>query len=231
MKPVELEVLAGLARSPHAQRGSAVEYASEVLRSAILSGALHAGAVVGPDEIAKALGLAVQPVRDAARMLEAQGLIVLTHQQDLVVGNISIAEIEELFQIRAALETLALRRSVPIMPSQTLEEAAACIEAMERAKTLGEYLGIHRRFHLMFYKPGCSPRLMSMIEREFDAVQRYLRVEKTEFNVLAEDQDEHRMLLRACRDRDAGRAAKIMELHILKTVRTLAERIRFYRGL
>jgi len=231
MRPVELEALIGLARSPYAKRGSAVEYAAEVLRSAILSGAIEAGAILRPDEIATAVHLPVQPVRDASRILEAQGLITLTAQQDLVVGNVSIATIEELFQVRVALETLALRRSVPLISGQALDEAAACIEAMEQARTLGEYLGIHRRFHLIFYAPGCSPRLMSMIEREFDAAQRYLRMEKTEFNVLAEDQDEHRALLRACRERDADRAVEVLASHILKTVRSLGERIRLYQGL
>jgi DNA-binding GntR family transcriptional regulator len=230
MRPIELEALAGLARSSHARRGAAVDYAAEVLRSAILSGAFDAGAVLRPDEIAKALGLPIEPVHDAGRILEAQGLITLSVQQDLVVGNVSIAGIEELFEVRVALETLALCRSVPLMPLQALDEAAACIDAMEQARTLGEYLGIHRRFHLMFYVPGCSSRLMAMIEREFDAAQRYLRMEKTEFNVLAEDQDEHRALLFACRARDADRAAEVLELHILKTVRTLGERLRSYRS-
>jgi len=221
-----LEGLARLAVALRPNQMPAVANAAEILREAILSGALERGSLLRVEDIAVGLGISLDEARETVQSLEAQGLVEFFPSKGGVVAPFSADEIEELFEIRIALETLALRRSIPKLTAEALDLAASYFEKMQHAEKIGDYLELHRRFHMVLYASGCSEHLLHLVEKEFEAAQRYLRFEKAEFDVLAADQEEHRALLEACRARDVEAAVRIIVPHIAKTKYSLAARLR-----
>ena len=193
----------------------------EVLRRAILSGALTEGAPLRQDHIAAAFEVSRMPVREALRLLESEGWVLFHAHRGAVVAPLDPAEIEELFALRAALEGLALRRSIPKLDRRTLDRAATHLESAEAAE--GEAaMAQHRAFHLALYS-GCGPRLLGLIEQQLAAAERFLRIERATMDVAEEDRTEHRTLLAACRAGDIEAAVAVLGPHILEAGQELAE--------
>src|SRR5699024_10282630 len=92
-----------------------------VLRKAILKGELQAGERLVQAQLAEAIGVSRMPIREALRTLELEGLVVMEPHKGAVVRPISKEDIEEIYELRIALEPLALKKSVPNFTKQDLE--------------------------------------------------------------------------------------------------------------
>src|SRR3954465_2577658 len=86
------------------------EYALEQLREAIILGELPAGTPLRLDDLARSLGMSISPSRGARGQLEAPGLAEHGPHQGARVLDFDIEELRALFQVRLALESLAVRR-------------------------------------------------------------------------------------------------------------------------
>jgi DNA-binding GntR family transcriptional regulator len=117
---VSIEPLASLDRSTLRER------ALEAVRAAIISGQYRPGDHLGEVELAGSLGVSRGTVREALRHLQQEGLVVAGHRGMLRVNTLSPAEVRELFQVRAALEGLAVRE---IVASPRRKAAVAALRA------------------------------------------------------------------------------------------------------
>ena len=87
------------------------EYALEELREAIILGELQAGTPLRLDELARSLGMSISPIREAVRQLEALGLAKHVPHQGARVIDFDPDDLRDLFEVRLALESLAVRRA------------------------------------------------------------------------------------------------------------------------
>src|SRR3954447_17031827 len=117
---MSIEPLASLDRSTLRER------ALGALRAAILSGQYRPGDHLGEVELAGSLGVSRGTVREALRHLQQEGLVTAGARGMLRVNSLTAAEVRELFQVRAALEALAVRQ---IIASPRREAAAQTLRA------------------------------------------------------------------------------------------------------
>jgi DNA-binding GntR family transcriptional regulator len=89
-------------------RSTLRERSLEALRSAITSGEYRPGSHLGEEELAGRLGVSRGTVREALRHLQQEGLVTAGARGMLRVNSLSPTEIRELFQVRGALEGLAV---------------------------------------------------------------------------------------------------------------------------
>src|SRR5258708_9786748 len=87
------------------------EFALEQLREAIILGELSAGTPLRLDELARSLGMSISPIREAVRQLEALGLAKHVPHQGARVLDFDPDELRDLFEVRLALESIAVRRA------------------------------------------------------------------------------------------------------------------------
>ena len=85
------------------------EKAYNSIKKKIFSFALKPGEIFFETEISRKLGASRTPVREALNILEQEGLIKKLPNRGYSVVNITASEIEELYELREALEILALR--------------------------------------------------------------------------------------------------------------------------
>ncbi|MGE0005190.1 MAG: GntR family transcriptional regulator [Parvibaculaceae bacterium] len=209
---------------------TAFQFALETIRGAIASGAVKEGEPLLQNDIAAALGLSRMPVREALRMLEAAGWVEFLPYKGAVVARLSVEEIIETFDIRFALESLALRKSLPAMPDDALARADALISALDRERDVGRWVDLNRQFHLCLYT-GAGKRLLGAIGEQYDAADRYLRIELETLHNAEESQSEHRALLAACRLGDIDAALTVFEPHVAEAGRDLAAALTRRRGV
>jgi len=185
---------------------------------------LPAHSLIRQEELAATYGVSRMPVREALRMLEAEGLVVNRPNRGVVVAPLLPEEALEIFDIRAALESLALKRSIPRLTETQKNEAIAALKALEDAPA-GQMSSAHRAFHLSL-AAAAGDRLLKLIGQYIDAAARYLRVEATLEETVAEDHYEHRALLDATLAGDVKAATRLIERHVAGTGLEIAEVLR-----
>lgn len=185
----------------------------EQLRAAIIRGDYPGGEPIRQEDIAERFQVSRMPVREAMRLLEAEGLVTKQPHRGAVVARLDAEDALELFQIRAALEGVAVRRSFPALTDDqvgAIERAHAALEAADDTEKLAR----HSDFHLSLYA-AAGARLQKMISDQLDAARRYhLRFGRPGMEVSDRDRREHLALVDAARRRDAKTAFDIIVAHV-----------------
>jgi DNA-binding GntR family transcriptional regulator len=185
----------------------------EELRAAIIRGEYPAGEPIRQEDIADRFQVSRMPVREAMRLLEAEGLVTKQPHRGAVVAQLDAEDALELFQIRAALEGVAVHRSFPTLDDIQVAAIERAHVALEEAGA-SEKLAKHAAFHLALYA-AAGPRLQKMISDQLDAAQRYhLRFGRPGMEVSDRDRKEHIALVDAARRRDADTAFDIIVSHV-----------------
>lgn len=111
------------------------------LRRMITSGELEGGRQVIQDSLAAKLGVSRVPLREALKVLEGEGHVVYRPHRGYFVTELSVADLEEAYRIRALLEAEALAVAVPLLSDEDIER----IDALRLAVSLPLALETWRR--------------------------------------------------------------------------------------
>src|SRR5206468_6815116 len=110
----------------------------EHLREEILSGRLGAGAELQEVALSTELGVSRGPIREAIGRLAAEGLVTVRPRRGAVVRSLSKDEFLELYQVREALEMMAVRLAVPKLEPDDVAQLEQLIETMSGHAERGE---------------------------------------------------------------------------------------------
>ncbi|MGV0853507.1 GntR family transcriptional regulator [Mycolicibacterium phlei] len=205
--------------SPQIRTGTASKRVADAIRAEIMSGELAPGDRIRQEEIAARYGASRIPVREALKILEADGLVTLKPNSGAWVARLSIEECEEIYRTRERIEPLLLRYSAPKLDSHDLEELRKLAVEMESTTDLDVFLRQDRAFHQLTYSRACTVVLGDMVQRLWNATQHYRRA----FTTLLDERskrimhDEHHMLVEAIRDSDLDEAERVLSGHIKRT--------------
>ena len=195
---------------------------ADVLREAITTGHLRASEPLLQDEIAAQLEVSHIPVREALRQLQSEGLVTYQANRGATVSALSPGEIREIYEIRAILETAAVRRAATRLTADDLDRAERMLDLAE-ADQDGAAWGSHDvDFHQLIYDLDQRPQMKDLIEGLLRRVDRYWLIQGLMLRHRATFEREHRALLAALRERDAGRAAHVLEAHLAGAAALLA---------
>ncbi len=216
---------AGRARPAAAARdGAAGARIADALRERILRGELTPGRRIRQERLAADHGASRAAVREALRILQADGLVTTIANTGAWVARLSQAECEEVYQVRERLEPLLLRMSLPGLGPARIERLVALAAEIERVDDVEQFLRLDRELHLLSYEGAGTAMLGGLVERLWDTTQHYRRA----FALLSEPDDlrtmhdEHHMLVTALRDDDAEGAERVLAGHIRRTRLQLA---------
>ncbi|OAI83057.1 GntR family transcriptional regulator [Agrobacterium pusense] len=193
-----------------------------VLREAISGGELRGGVALRQDELAARFGFSRMPVRDALRLLESEGLVTIHPTRGAFVARLDAKEIAEIYSIRSLLETEALRLSCERLTTADLDKAATLLAQIDAEMDVGRWGALNKQFHMTLYGACQNERLIGLIATHHDAADRYVRVLLSSLGYEQQSQDEHRALLKACRDRNIDAAIAILQGHLLEGTRKLS---------
>lgn len=193
---------------------------ARALRDEIVSGALKAGQPLRQERLAEAFETSRIPVREALRILESEGLVQLSPNKGACVAPLDIEAFREVYEMRAVLETLALRLAIPELTNRQIDHAAMIQEEAE-ASPPADFGALNKAFHMALYEPCARPRLLSQASGLNDIADRYLKLAATQLNYLDHSHREHHALLDACRRRDGTAACGILGRHIEDAGNTL----------
>jgi DNA-binding GntR family transcriptional regulator len=193
---------------------------ADALRAAILDGRYQPGERIRQEEVAARSGASRIPVREALRMLAAEGLVTLVANTGAWVTRLSLDECVETYLIRERLEPLLLRASLPNLDEAAVGQLERLIAVMEApGASVAEFLRADREFHLSSYAGAPTGETAKIIGRMWNTTQHYRR----EFSKLAAGVGmaathlEHRLLVDCIGRRDADDAERVLVMHIRRT--------------
>ena len=209
--------------APPPDAGAAARVAG-YLRGAILSGEIGPGEWIRQEEVAERLGASRLPVREALRILEAEGLTEHERHRGARVPSLSMHEVDVVYRMREQLEQLAIAESIPHLTEadiRHLEDVQEQIEALhhENEADVARFLELDREFHLAGYA-GCRiEQLTGSVVRLWNSTAHYRRA----FVTLSGTgrawviNAEHRLLLDAISRRDSVDAERFVAGHVRRT--------------
>ena len=196
---------------------------ADSLRTAILDGSYAPGERIRQEDVAARSGASRIPVREALRMLAAEGLVTLVANSGAWVTRLTMAECTETYLIRERLEPLLLRTSMPFLADEAIARLAELAAAMEATSSVDEFMRLDREFHLSSYAGAAPGETWHIIHRMWNTTQHYRR-EFTKRAARGESDGgldvthlEHRLLLDCVRRQDADDAERVLVTHIRRT--------------
>lgn len=192
------------------------QHALEGLREGIVSGQLRPGARVPQEDVAGKLGVSVASVREALTVLEQEGQVAYRPRRGYFVTELRVADLEEIYDLRRALETRAVRLAVPLLDiaaEQRMGDAAsACVDAAEESNISAE-LEANRRFHFSLLEIPDQPHSMRLIRLLWDSTEPYRALYYSSAQERRRSIDAHDRILDAVADRDTERVIVELDAH------------------
>ena len=201
----------------NAPRTSTSRMIADALRSAIVEGKLAPDAPLRQDAIARHFSVSAIPVREALRQLASEGWAKIEVNKGASVASLSADEAREIYEIRSALESLALGLAIPNHTSATLREVSALAAAAKRERDPSLYVARNEAFHMNLYAPAGRPQLMEMLTTLHRRGERYLRLKFGFPEYKGESDSEHAEILAAVKRGDVPTAQKLVAEHLLGT--------------
>lgn len=183
-----------------------MEWVYDLLKEKILSGQYEPLQRLVADQVARELGTSVIPVREALRRLESEGLVEMEPYVGARVAAVREADLEELFEIRKALEPLLARSAVPGVTPEALRDLEALCDEMDACVAAGDmlqYSRINFRFHKRIYDLSAWKTLYGIVQSVWDKSARSRWVFTLAPSQAVESQAEHRAMIEALRQGDA----------------------------
>lgn len=148
--------------------------------AAILAGEYAPGERIRETELAETFSVSRGPVREALRLLEQDGLVTVSPRRGAQITELSIEEVEQLFDIRAALSSLAARHATERITVDELEQLRGLVETMkdlaETSDDTAEYSALSSQCGQILATAACNPRLLSMLMSLWRQTLRYAQL-------------------------------------------------------
>ncbi len=190
---------------------------SETLREAIISGVLKPGERLMEIQLAEELGVSRTPVREAIRKLELEGFVIMMPRRGTYVSDVSIKDINEVYEIRTALDVLAAGLAAERITSEELEQMERLLveiaEYIEQDQ-MDKIVEADSKFHDILYQASRNERLKGIISNLREQFTR-IRSKSMSFpGRLKNTLGEHRRLVEALAQGDAEIAQQTAREHL-----------------
>ncbi|MFC0042155.1 GntR family transcriptional regulator [Actinomadura rayongensis] len=200
-----------MARPPTVQ-----DYVLAELRRAIVAGELRPGRPIRQESLAASLGVSRVPVREALKVLEGEGQVVHRPHHGYAVAELSLADLREVYLMRALLESEAARTAVVHITDAEIERVVAAQRDVAAASAAGDLAAMteaNRRFHFAILGASQLPRLLRVVRSLWDATDTYRSVYYNAPTHRETVEREHAAIVAALRERDAARLVALLAEH------------------
>ena len=205
----------------------AASSAYTALRAAILRGDYRFGVRLGEVELAKALGTSRTPVREALRLLSADGLVTVLPNKGARVASWSAQDLDEIYELRALLEGFAARTAAERAEASVLDRLDDLCEEMQRIsrpgheRDLNKLTELNADFHRAILVASGNKRLEGLIDTLVQVPLVMRTFSRYSEEDLERSQKQHVELVLALRHGDRMWAESVMRAHILSARRVL----------
>lgn len=209
--------------------GTAQDDALRQLRADLVRGRLKPGDQIVQEALAERYGISRVPIREALRVLEAEGHVVYHPNRGHFVAELSVEDLLEVYRLRELLEAEAIRVGVPRLGKADFAALSKLADEVSAAAAKDDVIAMtaaNRMFHFAIFDAAGMPRLTRTLGQLWDATDTYRAIyfgdEINRSRVLRE----HERIVAAARRHDAERVIALHDDHrgnSVATVRSVLE--------
>jgi len=183
----------------------------------IIRGNLRPGKRLLEEELAKAMSISRAPIREAFNKLEKEGFVTTIPRKGAAVSNVNTEIIEDIFEIRETLETLAVKKSLGKIFIDELEKVGddfkEFINKSENAENRIQYLVLDKKFHDLLSQNCGNKKLIELLANLQEQIHwlRNISLKRTTFSRSVR---EHLAIIEALKRNDEKLITKALLLHL-----------------
>ncbi|MCX7773153.1 MAG: GntR family transcriptional regulator [Clostridia bacterium] len=200
----------------------------ETLRKAIVSGDIKPGERLMEVSLAEQMGVSRTPVREAIRRLEAEGLVTMIPRKGTHVSELSIKDMMDVLEVRAALDKLATGLAAKRMQASQIKSLESVHKQYVSFVEKDNIEGAIRKdieFHDLIYSASGNPRLISVASSLREHIFRFRVIYMKDTHIAEHVLHEHDEMLNAIREANEARAADLAEQHIRNQMETIIKAV------
>jgi phosphonate utilization transcriptional regulator len=195
--------------------------AQRELERQIISGEIAAGTKLNESDIAGALGVSRGPVREAFRALDQAGLVRVEKNRGVFVRQVSLAEANEIYEVRAVLEGLIGRLAARHIDAEQTEQLRGVVRRMnahDRSRNAEAYFALNVEFHDLLARAARNQALLGNYRRIVNELDLYRRetISRGSENIPVSTR-EHEAIVEAVARHDEKLAERLLTEHVLKS--------------
>jgi DNA-binding GntR family transcriptional regulator len=207
-------------------RSTIAEQVYQILRDQILSNFLPPGEPLLEAAIAAELKVSRAPVRDAIRRLAAEGLATVIPRKGALVAALTPQDFLDAYQVREALEMLAVRLAIPRLTDEDLARLNRIHRDMAAHAERGDveaFFEANHQFHVTLVELSGNRKLQEVYRALMHQMRRYRIPSMLLRGGMARSVEEHQAILDALGRRDIPQGVRLISEHIQVPQRALGE--------
>ncbi|SDI30991.1 GntR family transcriptional regulator [Alloyangia pacifica] len=186
------------------------------LRDEILTCKLAPGLEISEAELAQQFDVSKTPVREALAQLRQEGLVRTFPRRGYQISPITFGDMNELFDLRTILEAGAAELACEQITDDMLvelRELAVVAYEKEETQTIANFIAANRRFHMAIAAASGNSRLVNILARQIDELERFFYIGAQMRDVNSETNTDHLEIVDALARRDRKAARDLMIRH------------------
>lgn len=202
------------------------EIVFETLREAIINATLRPGERLMEIQMAEEMGVSRTPVREAIRKLELEGFVVMVPRKGAYVAGISMKDIADVFEIRAAMEALAAGLAAERITEEELEDLERILVTIGECvknNDLEKLIEVDTEFHDILFKASRNQRLVQIVSNLREQIQRFRTASLSTPGRMKYALEEHKKIVEAVSERNVELAQSLAREHIENAENSMLE--------
>jgi DNA-binding GntR family transcriptional regulator len=198
------------------------------IKSQIITGTLKPGTRLPEAELSKAMNISRAPIREAFNRLEKEGFVTVIPRKGAAVSNITTQTIEDIFEIRESLESLAVKKSIGKISIEELEKVGESFKKFIN-KTVDtenciQYLALDKKFHDLLSQNCGNKKLIDLLANLQEQIH-WLRNISLKRITFAGSVKEHLAIIEALKKDDEELIIKVLLQHLERAKESSLEEI------
>lgn len=183
----------------------------------IIRGTLKPGTRLPEEELSKAMNISRAPIREAFNRLEKEGFVTIVPRKGTAVSNITAQIIEDIFEIRETLESLAVKKSIGKISIEKLEKVGESfknfIKKPSNTENCIRYLALDKKFHDLLSQNCGNKKLIELLANLQEQIH-WLRNISLKRITFAGSVKEHLAIIEALKKNDEELIIKVLLQHL-----------------
>jgi DNA-binding GntR family transcriptional regulator len=190
--------------------------AYERIKGRLLNEDYPPGSFLSERQLAESLGMSKTPVKAALERLEAEGFITVSPQQGIVVRELSVHEIADQYEVRAALEAYTLRTLAGTLTAEQVARVRANLQAQTKLRgDMAKGVELDAAFHSLFIEFLGNREILRVMDQLRDRMRRVInQVFRLAPDRVGTSYDEHVAIANAVIDGRGDEAAELIMRHL-----------------
>jgi DNA-binding GntR family transcriptional regulator len=194
------------------------EKAYRLIKEKVVTLELPPSAVIDEHVLMQELGLGRTPIREALQRLDAEGLVNIVPRRGTFVNDISVTDLQKIFELRIVLEGFCARLAARRITEEEIEKMEDVLQDLEQVKD-GDprvLMSIDKRFHRLLYLAADNEFMADILNRQYDLSLRLWYLVLNRLEEVRHSIEQHYEILDALKAGDCNRAEALIQNHIME---------------